>query len=142
MSMDRRTFLARMAVLASASTIAMAARPRLATAQQSWTPPIGIPDPGWGVTNPVMPALPSSWNQNTSNFYYVRQGGSNSGNGFPSSPRGSIPSPIPAGAVVVIDNSSTFSLPTNIVSGGTSGSPCFLVGSSLSNSNREVVNVP
>lgn len=108
-----------------------------AIAGGAWSPPIGIPDPGWGIDTPTMPALPSPWDSDTtSGFYYVKAGGSNPNNGRPGSPRGTIPSPIPAGAVVVMDNTATFTLPTRITSNGSSGSPAFLVGSSLSSSNR------
>ncbi len=68
-----------------------------------WQPPIGIPTPPIGITD-TPPALPGSWTTSTTNFYYVRGGGTQSGNGFPGNPRGSIPNPIPAGAVVVLDN--------------------------------------
>jgi hypothetical protein len=83
-----------------------------------------------------MPPLPPSWTTNVSNFYYVRQGGANSGNGFPGNPRGSIPNPIPAGAVVVIDRTVTFQMPSSITFAGTSSNPAFLVGSGLSTAAR------
>jgi hypothetical protein len=142
MTMDRRTFLARAAFLASAMSVVVAARPRPAVGQQSWTPPIGIPDPGWGITTPVMRPLPSPWTSNTSGFYYVRQGGTNSGNGFPASPRGTIPNPIPAGAVVVMDNTTTFALPSSsITANGTSANPCFIVGNGQSTASPAQLTV-
>jgi hypothetical protein len=109
-----------------------------------FSPPIGIPDPAFGTDTPVMPTLPSPWVSNQVGFFYVKTGGTNNspstGSGFPGNPRGNIPNPIPAGAVVVMDNTSTFTMPTNVAAAGTSGSPCFLVGSSLSTSNRAVMD--
>lgn len=114
----------------------------------AWSPPIGIPDPGWGVETPVMPALPSPWTSNTAGFYYVKPGGSNSGNGFPTSPRGTIPNPVPAGAVVVLDNTVTWTNFGNsggngvgVNMAGNSGNPCFIVGASLSTTNRPIINL-
>lgn len=79
---------------------------------QAWTAPIGIPDPGFGITD-TWPTLPSPWTSSTANFYYVKQGGTQGANGWPANPRGSIPNPIPAGAVVVIDSSVTFEAGAN-----------------------------
>lgn len=84
---------------------------------------------GLEVDTPI-PSLPTPWTSNTAGYYYVKQGGSNGGTGFPTSPRGTIPNPIPAGAVVVLDNTAALAVsnPTFAFS-GTSGSRCWFVSS-------------
>lgn len=79
-------------------------------------------------TDTAVPTLPSPWNANTTNFYYVKQGGANGGNGYPASPRGTIPNPIPAGAIIVMDNTATLT-GTNftLVFNGTTGSRCWFI---------------
>ena len=64
--------------------------------QAQWTPPIGIPVPPFGITQ-VAPPLPNPWTSNVSGFYYVREGGTNTGNGYPTNPRNDIPRTLPAG---------------------------------------------
>ena len=101
--------------------------------QANYVMPYGIPDPGWGVTagnsnSPACPSFPSPWTSNTAGFYYVKSGGSNVNEGFPSSPRATIPNPIPAGAVVVMDTTANYTTTHNgLRSNGTSGSPSFIV---------------
>lgn len=140
---SRRAFVGGSLALA-ATILGQLSMPRRA-AGQVWAPPIGIPDPTWGISSPTMPSLPSPWTAGVAGFYYVKQGGTNvqggvNGNGWPANPRGTIPGTVPAGAVVVIDNTATFSLPTSFTTQGTVGSPCFVVGSSLSASNRAQLN--
>ncbi len=100
-----------------------------ANASSNYVPPIGIPMPSFGL-NEVAPALPSPWNSDVSGFYYIKSGGSNSGNGYPGNPRNAIPnSGIPAGAVVVIEgqyNTAHLSLTLN----GTQSNPIHIVSSS------------
>jgi hypothetical protein len=93
-----------------------------------YTPPIGIPAPSFGIDE-VAPDLPAGWNSNVGGFYYVKSGGSNSGNGYPASPRSTIPDPIEAGAVVVIEGTYTTKHENNpITSNGTSSQPVFIKG--------------
>lgn len=91
--------------------------------------PIGIPPPP---VDPALslPTLPSPWIASTAGFYYVRQGGSASGNGTPIAPRGTLPNPIPANAVVVVDNTANLAVSNfGLTMSGSSGSRCWLVGS-------------
>lgn len=101
----------------------------IAAGNTAYTPPIGIPVPSFGL-NEVAPALPSPWNNDVAGFYYIKSGGSNSGNGFPGNPRNAIPnSGIPAGSVVVIEgeyNTAHSSLTLN----GNASAPIFIVSSS------------
>ena len=74
-------------------------------------------------------ALPSPWTSNTTGFYFVETGGTNSGNGYPGDPAGSFPSAPPAGAVIVVgadggDYTASVSLTW---SNGTSSDPIFIV---------------
>ncbi len=81
-------------------------------------------------TGATRPTLPSPWNSNTPNFYYVEQGGGNANEGYPGNPRGTIPDPIPAGAVVCVNGaySQSFSDPANLTFNGTSANPAWLMG--------------
>lgn len=106
-----------------------------------WVPPIGIPNPGFGIDTPIMPTLPSPWTSNVANFFYVRQGASGSGNGNPTAPIGTVPSTIGPGQVVVLDNTVTYTQNFRVTFTGTSANPGFLVGSSLSTTNRPVWNI-
>lgn len=107
---------------------------RLAISTQlnsGFTMPLGIPNFPWDFRETI-PTVPASWTSNTAGFYYVKQGGSNANQGFPSSPRGSIPdlSTIPDGSVVVIDNTANLTgtdITINPI--GSSGAKIWLVGS-------------
>jgi hypothetical protein len=107
--------------------------PSVASAQ-SWTPPVGIPAPSFGITQQP-PSRPSSWpSAAASGFYYVdrtHSAATDSSNqfGYPNRPRASIPEDLPAGAYVEVrgtgyTNSSTTSYTFN----GTASNPVFLVG--------------
>ena len=52
--------------------------------------------------NTATPTLPSPWTSDESGFYFVENGGSNSGNGDPTDPRGTFPTGLSAGDVVVV----------------------------------------
>lgn len=83
-------------------------------------------------TDTALPTLPSPWTSSTSGFYYVKQGGSAGDNGTPAAPRGTIPNPIPAGGVVVLDNTATFTgVSITLSFSGTSGSRCWFVSSGM-----------
>ena len=71
--------------------------------------------------------LPSPWTANTTGFYYVKTGGSNAGNGFPTSPRGTMPTSLSPGDVVVL--SGTFTVASlSLTWNGSTASPVFLIG--------------
>jgi len=70
----------------------------------AWVAPLGVPVPSFGV-NETAPATPGSWGAESAGFYYVdsKSGCSDSRSlGTPSAPRCSIPSSLPAGAVVEV----------------------------------------
>ncbi len=73
---------------------------------QTWTPPIGVPDPGFGIFD-QRPARPGDWSSEIPGYYYVNyETGSDSHTyGTPASPRRTIPSPVPAGSYVEIHGS-------------------------------------
>lgn len=84
----------------------------LTASAMGWTPPIGIPAPNWGGTigNPIetpTPKPPKNWTSNIPNVYFVQSGGTNSGTGYPSNPRGEIPRILPAGTVVFLNGTYT-----------------------------------
>lgn len=98
----------------------------------AYAPPIGIPEPGFGV-DAVAPSRPNPWASEVPGYYYVNyQTGTDSGRpyGTPSAPRQTIPDPIPAGGYVEVvgtyshaPGGSTF-----IQGAGTSDSPTWVVG--------------
>jgi len=75
----------------------------------SWFPPIGIPDPGFGILD-VRPERPQDWNIAIPGFYYVdEQSGTDVNNsyGMPLHPRRTIPNPISAGSYVEVHGTYT-----------------------------------
>ncbi len=94
----------------------------------SYTPPIGIPMPPFGIYE-TAPDLPSPWNGDTAGFYYVKSGGGNSGNGYPANPRNSIPNGLPAGAVVVIEGQYNTNHSSGLTLNGTLEAPIFIISS-------------
>ena len=100
------------------------------SAQVPWTPPIGIPVPSFGIAE-VAPALPSPWTTETSGFYYVGGGSDSRGYGTPAAPRATIPSPLPAGSVVVLAGTYAVNHESNrIEPQGTASQPVWIVGAS------------
>jgi hypothetical protein len=104
------------------------------TARAAWTPPIGIPTPSFGI-NEVAPAVPNPWTVSTAGFYYIdatKTAATDSSNpyGTPAKPRQTIPSLLPAGAVVELHGiyDEPHSSPATIVSQGTSARPVFIRG--------------
>lgn len=74
--------------------------------EAAWTPPIGVPIPSFGLDVPT-PPVPSSWSATLSGWYWICptcEGATdtNNPNGYPGSPRLSIPSPLSAGSVVIL----------------------------------------
>jgi len=93
------------------------------TPTSSSSMPIGIPDPGFGIDD-EMPSRPSNWNNEVAGYYFVNNStGSNSGNtyGTPSSPRYSIPRPIPAGSYIEIEGNYSNNSSISVQSKGTAG---------------------
>ncbi len=108
------------------------------SAQAQWTPPIGIPAPSFGITQ-VAPKSPSPWTAATPGFYYVDASQSSATDtsnpyGTPAKPRKTIPTSLPAGAVVELHGTydQSQSSPRGIVANGTSTSPVFIRGASAS----------
>ncbi|MCG7985455.1 MAG: hypothetical protein JAY90_22305 [Candidatus Thiodiazotropha lotti] len=100
-------------------------------------PPIGIPAPSFGIDE-TAPSMPDNWNQDIPGFYYVKSGGGNSNNGYPANPRATIPDPIPAGSVVIIEGVYTTKHESNrLTVNGTASEPVFIRG--LDNSNRAIL---
>src|SRR5690242_15808016 len=70
----------------------------------SWQPPIGIPRPSFGIVEEA-PAAPSPWTAPAAGFYFVNaedKKATDASNEFgtPARPRRTIPTSLPAGAVV------------------------------------------
>ena len=103
-------------------------------AQAQWVPPMGIPAPAFGITQ-VAPATPAPWTTAVAGFYYVNATGSgatDSSNpyGTPAKPRVTIPTVLPAGAVVELHGTydTTETSPNTLVANGTVTSPVFIRG--------------
>ena len=103
----------------------------------AWVPPIGIPEPPFGIRE-TAPDVPSPWNVATPGFYYVDQydpGATDSSNtyGTPARPRVSIPNTLPAGAVVEVHGlyAVAHSSPRMIGGDGSPQSPIFIRGTSM-----------
>ena len=99
-----------------------------------WSPPIGIPSPSFGIFE-TAPASPSPWTAETPGFYYVdatKSGSTDSNNtyGSPARPRRTIPTVLPAGAVVELHGTydTAHSSPATIVAQGTREAPVFIRG--------------
>ncbi len=109
----------------------------------AWAPPIGIPAPAFGI-NEIAPAAPNPWTVATAGFYYVdatKTAATDSGNpyGTPAKPRRTIPTQLPAGAVVELHGTyeASHSSPATIVAQGTSARPVFIRG--VSSTSRPLV---
>src|SRR5512141_2903850 len=78
----------------------------------AWQPPVGIPAPSFGIDEQA-PLAPSPWSTNTAAFYYIEQSNPSCSDtnayGYPASPRCTIPSSLPAGAVVELHGTYTVS---------------------------------
>jgi hypothetical protein len=103
---------------------------------QTWTPPIGIPAPPFGIIEKA-PASPSPWTVPTTGFYYVdgsSPAATDTSNplGTPAKPRATIPSSLPAGAVVELHGTYDWSheSPRTIVANGTVTAPVYIRGAS------------
>jgi hypothetical protein len=99
-----------------------------------WQPPIGIPAPSFGIDE-IAPAPPFPWDAAVPNFYYVDEGNALSTDtsnayGYPARPRKTIPRALPAGSVVILNGTYSFShaSPNVIVSSGTAANPVWIRG--------------
>ena len=133
---DRRAFLLRLSLTVPAVAVALQAGPRRFAEGQSWTPPIGIPMPSFGV-NEVAPSPPNPWASAVSGFYYIDSTSaastdSSNPNGWPAKPRKTVPTSIPAGAYVEVHGGPyTINTPGPNITwnfGGTAAQPCFIHG--------------
>src|SRR5215471_904032 len=92
-------------ILACLAAVAVLCIPgRVFTQQAAWRPPLGIPEPEFGIKEQA-PAAPANWTNPVPGFYYVeasRPGASDANNPFgsPGSPRATVPETLSAGSVV------------------------------------------
>jgi hypothetical protein len=99
---------------------------------QTWTAPLGVPTPAFGVREQG-PASPSSWTSERAGFYYVDNTHAAASDsytyGTPARPRRSIPSGVAAGAVVEV-HGGPYLTGANMSFGGngTAASPIFYRG--------------
>ena len=114
---------------------------------QTWTPPIGIPDPGFGITD-TAPAVPNPWNAPTPGFFYVDNTSVNATdnsnpNGTPAKPRLTIPTDtLPAGSVVEVHGGPyiyNVSCPDAFVAHGTAQSPVYIRGIADAGGNKPAI---
>ena len=111
-------------------------------AAAEWVPPLGIPRPSFGIVESA-PASPSPWASATAGFYYIdatKSGSTDSNNpyGTPGRPRTTIPTDLPAGAVVELHGTydTPHSSPATLVARGTSARPVFIRGLSADSRPR------
>lgn len=114
------------------------------SAQATYTMPIGIPYPGFGIDE-TRPQRPANWSSSIPGYYYIDyQLGNDSNNiyGTPSSPKKTIPLAIPAGSYVEVHGIYPYTSGgvTKLGGAGTSGSwiantsgPVWIVGESQNN---------
>jgi hypothetical protein len=100
----------------------------------SWTAPVGVPTPGFGINEAARPA-PSPWTSAVAGYYYVdatNSAATDSSNpyGTPAQPRRTIPIALPAGAVVELHGTydANQESPRTIVASGTAANPVFIRG--------------
>jgi hypothetical protein len=105
----------------------------------AWTPPIGIPDPGFGITD-VAPA----------STHYVDNSkacndANNGGFGSAAAPRCTIPTTLPAGSVVEVHGGPyiyNVSCPNAFVANGTALQPVWVRGIGDSSGNKPAIKAP
>jgi hypothetical protein len=143
MLMDRRVFL----VVASLLGVSWGAcaPPEGSVSADTWTPPLGIPAPDFGITQQAPPA-PSPWTAEVPGFYYVDEMAPAASDsriyGHPSAPRATIPLRLPAGSVVEVHGTYSRShlSPNVVVVDGTAAAPVFVRGSNAT--TRPVLSRP
>src|SRR5688572_16142029 len=119
----------------AAATLSSAQSKRADTA--SWSPPIGIPSPEFGISE-VAPPFPTPWTRAHDKFYYVSPSAPeatdvDNANGWPGRPRQTIPIRLEPGAVVQVVG--TYTTPHDsdraaIQANGTASAPVFVRGTS------------
>ena len=104
----------------------------ITVAGAAWTPPIGIPEPPFGISEQA-PAAPNPWTSEAAGFYYVDPAGCSSSRtyGRPGASRCSIPNPAPAGSVVFLNGTLTSN--QSFTSNGTAGNPVFVTAYNTAN---------
>lgn len=112
------------------------------SASAQWRPPVGIPAPAFGIQQKA-PNAPKPWLVPTANFYYVNASAAAStdtsnANGTPAKPRKTIPQNLPAGAVVEVRGTYTYShsSPRTIRPAGTAAKPVFIRGAAPDTKTR------
>lgn len=110
----------------------------------AYIPPIGIPDPGFGIDE-ARPSRPNPWTSEQAGYYYIDYTtGTDSGRtyGYPAAPRKTIPNPVPAGSYVEVHGTYSYASGgvINLVGNGTGGSwvanksgPAWIVGQDSAN---------
>jgi hypothetical protein len=91
------------------------------TAAVAWTPPVGIPAPSFGIAQEVADTTYTHWVNNSGSC-------SDSGNGTPAAPRCTIPTSLPAGAVVQVRGGPYSMSDRTWSAAGTLASPVFIRG--------------
>ncbi len=101
------------------------------TQSKAYDPPVGIPDPGFGIDE-IRPERPSSWDTEVVGYYYINyQIGTDTGRvyGTPSEPRKTIPPSIPPGSYVELSGTYSYGGTTKFFqAAGTAENPVWLVG--------------
>jgi copper-binding protein NosD len=110
------------------------ARSPTAPRDPGWRPPIGIPAPAFGL-HETAPPRPEPWTRPVPDYYYVEASSpkatdADNALGWPGRPRRTIPSPLPAGAVVEVYGAyeQGHTSPKQIVGHGTAARPVFVRG--------------
>jgi hypothetical protein len=100
----------------------------------SWTAPLGVPTPTFGI-NETAPPAPTPWTAAVAGYYYVdatKSTATDSSNpyGTPAKPRATIPLSLPAGSVVELHGTydTDHESPNTIVANGTAAKPVFIRG--------------
>ncbi len=124
----------------AAFAIGLCLSARLGAAQ--WTPPIGVPAPGFGISESA-PATPAAWKAPVAGFYYIEEArGTDDNNplGTPDRPRRTIPRSLPAGAVVTVRGRYTqpHASPNTIEAHGTVDAPVFIEGGAFTGGGNEL----
>ena len=92
--------------------------------------PIGIPD-AWIEPDIIAPSLPSSWTSEQAGYYFINYQTGSDGHtyGTPSTPRQTIPNPIPAGAVIALQGDYSYANAGAIWlhANGTSSNPVWII---------------
>lgn len=104
--------------------------------QTNWSPPIGIPEPPFGIREQA-PLRPNPWTYEIAGYYYVdyQVGSDNRPYGTPAMPRKTVPSVLAAGSVVEINGTYSYAPQgyQQITVSGTSDRPVYIRGNDPKN---------